>query len=250
MLFKQLFEPDSSTYSYLLACPDTGECVIIDPVLDTAERDLSVLQAHDLTLTYTLDTHIHADHLSGARRLKKLTGSKIVYPAIDELPCADIGVQEGDVFRVGNIEIHPLFTPGHTDHHHAYLIHTPVQSLLFSGDALMIDGVGRTDFQSGDSATLYKSIQQKFFSLPDETLVYPCHDYENRHVSSILQEKERNKHIASKSLEQFIETMDKLDLPYPRKIDFAVPGNLQCGECPEQVPEQYRGPCARFDQGE
>lgn len=249
MLFIQLFEPDSSTYSYLLACPDTGECAIIDPVLDTAERDLCVLQAHDLKLTYTLDTHIHADHLSGARRLKTLTGSKIVYPAIDELPCADIGVQEGEVFRVGNIELHPLFTPGHTDHHHAYLIHTPAHSLLFSGDALMIDGVGRTDFQSGDSAMLYKTIQQKFFTLPGETLVYPCHDYENRHVSSISQEKERNKHIASKTLEEFVETMNKLDLPYPRKIDFAVPGNQQCGECPEQVPEQYRGPCARFDQG-
>ena len=250
MLFKQLFEPDSSTYSYLLACPDTGECAIIDPVLDTAERDLSVLQANDLKLTYTIDTHIHADHLSGAKRLKALAGSKIVYPAIDKLSCVDIGVQEGKVFRIGNIELHPLFTPGHTDNHHAYLVHTPVHSLLFSGDALMIDGVGRTDFQSGDSATLYKSIQQKFFTLPDETLVYPCHDYENRHVSSVAQEKQRNKHIAKKSLEEFIEIMDNLNLPYPRKIDFAVPGNQQCGQCPENIPDKYSGPCAKFDQGE
>lgn len=250
MLFKQLFEPDSSTYSYLLACPDTGECAIIDPVLDTAERDLAVLKAHDLRLTYTIDTHIHADHLSGAKRLKALTESKIVYPAIDKLACADIGIKEGEVFRIGNIELHPLFTPGHTDNHHAYLVHTPVQSLLFSGDALMIDGVGRTDFQSGDSATLYKSIQQKFFTLPDETLVYPCHDYENRHVSSVAQEKERNKHIGGKSLEEFIETMNNLNLPYPRKIDFAVPGNQQCGQCPKQVPEKFRGPCEKFDQGD
>lgn len=250
MLFKQLFEPDSSTYSYLIACPETGECAIIDPVLDTAERDLSVLQSLGLNLTYTVDTHIHADHLSGARRLKALTGSKIVYPAIDELACSDIGVQEGIPFKIGNVELHPLFTPGHTNHHHAYLIHTPVQSMLFSGDALMIDGVGRTDFQSGDSATLYKSIQQKFFTLPDETLVYPCHDYEQRRISSIAQEKARNKHIAGKTAQEFIDTMANLNLPYPRKIDFAVPGNERCGECPDNVPEQYRGPCAKFDQGE
>ena len=250
MLFKQLFEPDSSTYSYLIACPDTGECAIIDPVLDTAERDLSVLQSLDLKLTYTIDTHIHADHLSGARRLKALTDSKIVYPAIDELPCADIGLQEGTSFNIGNIELHPLFTPGHTDHHHAYLIHTPVQSMLFSGDALMIDGVGRTDFQSGDSETLYNSIQQKFFSLPEETLVYPCHDYNQRQITTIGQEKARNKHIGGKSLEEFIEIMQSLNLPYPRKIDFAVPGNQQCGECPEDIPEKYQGPCAKYDQGD
>jgi len=250
MLFKQLFEPDSSTYSYLIACPDTGECAIIDPVLDTAERDLSVLQSLDLKLTYTIDTHIHADHLSGARRLKALTDSKIADPAIDELPCADIGLQEGTSFNIGNIELHPLFTPGHTDHHHAYLIHTPVQSMLFSGDALMIDGVGRTDFQSGDTETLYNSIQQKFFSLPDETLVYPCHDYNQRQITTIGQEKARNKHIGGKSLEEFIEIMQSLNLPYPRKIDFAVPGNQQCGECPEDIPEKYRGPCAKYDQGD
>ena len=250
MLFKQLFEPDSSTYSYLIACPDTGECAIIDPVIDTVERDLSVLQSLDLTLSYTVDTHIHADHLSGARRLKSLVGSKIAYPAIDELPCADIGLQEGTPFKLGNIELHPLFTPGHTDHHHAYLINSPVHTMLFSGDALLIDGVGRTDFQSGDSKTLYNSIQQKFFSLPDDTLVYPCHDYNQRRISTIAQEKERNQHIGGKSLEEFIVIMDELDLPYPRKIDFAVPGNEQCGQCPDNVPEKYRGPCAKYDQGE
>ena len=250
MLFRQLFEPDSSTFTYLVSCPDSGETAIIDPVLDTVERDLSVLQSLGLKLSYTIDTHIHADHLTGARRLKARTGSKTCYPAIDALPCADIGLQEGKPFRVGNIEIHPLFTPGHTDHHHGYLIHTPVHSLLFSGDALLIDGVGRTDFQSGDTETLYKSIQQKYFTLPDDTLVYPCHDYENRRVSNIAQEKARNAHIgAAKTLEEFKLIMDNLDLPYPRKIDFAVPGNEQCGQCPDNVPEKFRGPCANHDQG-
>ena len=250
MLFRQLIEPDSSTYSYIISCPDTGATAIIDPVLDTVERDLSVLQSLGLTLTCTIDTHIHADHLSGAWRLKSLTGSKICYPAIDNLPCADVGLQEGVPFRVGNVAIHPLFTPGHTNHHHGYVIHTPVVSMLFSGDALLIDGVGRTDFQSGDTETLYKSIQQKYFTLPDDTLVYPCHDYNNRHVSTIAQEKARNEHIGgAKTLEQFKTIMDNLNLPYPRKIDFAVPGNEKCGQCPDDVPEQYRGPCARHDQG-
>lgn len=250
MLFRQLYEPDSSTYSYLIACSDSGACAIIDPVLDSAERDLGILHSLNLTLTCTIDTHIHADHLSGARRLQALTGSRIAYPAMDELPCADIGLQEGVPLQIGTIELHPLFTPGHTDHHHAYLLHTPVHSMLFSGDALLIDGVGRTDFQSGDSRTLYRSIQQKFFTLPDDTLVYPCHDYQQRRVSTIAQERARNQHIGGRSLEEFVEIMDNLNLPYPRKIDFAVPGNLQCGQCPEDIPEQYRGPCARYDQGE
>lgn len=249
MIFRQLVEPDSCTYSYILSCPDTGTTAIIDPVLDTVERDLGMLQSLGLKLDYTIDTHIHADHLSGAARLKSLTGCKICYPAIDDLPCADIGMQEGKTFNVGNIELHPLFTPGHTDHHHGYVIHTPVHSMLFSGDALLIDGVGRTDFQSGDSETLYNSIQQKYFSLPDDTLVYPCHDYTNKRVSTIAQEKLRNEHIGGKSLDEFVKIMDELDLPYPRKIDFAVPGNEQCGQCPDNVPDKYKGPCAMHDQG-
>jgi glyoxylase-like metal-dependent hydrolase (beta-lactamase superfamily II) len=250
MLFRQLQDPDSCTFTYLLSCPDTGETVLIDPVLDTVDRDLIVLRELGLTLNYTLDTHIHADHLTGARRLKELAGSRIAYPAIDELPCADIGVREGRAFRVGNIEIHPLFTPGHTDHHHAYLIDDGTHRLLFTGDALLIDACGRTDFQSGDAATLYRSIHDKFFSLPDETLVYPCHDYDGRRISSIGQEKTRNPRLGNgKTLEEFVAIMDGMDLPYPRKIDFAVPGNQRCGECPPDVPPEYRAPCQRHEQG-
>jgi sulfur dioxygenase len=224
--------------------------VLIDPVLDTVDRDLQILNSMGLTLSYTLDTHIHADHLSGAHRLKSLVGSKIAYPAIDSLPCADIGVEEGAVFRVGRIEIHPLFTPGHTDHHHAYLIDNGTQAMLFSGDALLIDSCGRTDFQSGDATTLYHSIHDKFFTLPDETLVYPCHDYEGRFVTTIVQEKQRNPRLGqNRSLQEFVSIMDNMQLPYPRKIDFAVPGNKLCGICPENVPEKYRGPCTKNDQG-
>lgn len=250
MLFRQWQEPDSCTFTYLLSCPDTGETVLIDPVLDTVDRDLRLLQELGLKLTYTLDTHIHADHLTGARRLKELAGSRIVYPAIDDLPCADIGVSEGRAFRVGNIEIHPLFTPGHTDHHHAYLIDDGTHRLLFTGDALLIDACGRTDFQSGDAATLYRSIHTKFFSLPDETLVYPCHDYDGRRISTIGQEKARNPRLGNgKTLEEFVAIMNGMDLPYPRKIDFAVPGNQRCGECPPDVPPEYSAPCQRHEQG-
>jgi glyoxylase-like metal-dependent hydrolase (beta-lactamase superfamily II) len=250
MLFRQWLEPDSCTYTYLLSCPQSGETVLIDPVLDTVERDLQKLQELGLKLTYTLDTHIHADHLSGAKRLRAATGCRVAYPALDELPCADLGVEEGKVFRVGGVEIHPLFTPGHTDHHHAYLVDNATHKMLFSGDALLIEACGRTDFQSGDAATLYASIHDKFFSLPDDTLVYPCHDYEQRFVTTIAQEKQRNPRLGKgKTQEEFVAIMDGMDLPYPRKIDFAVPGNQLCGECPDSVPEEFRGPCGKGDQG-
>ncbi len=250
MIFKQLFETDSSTYTYLLACPKSREAILIDPVFSTVERDLQVLRDRDLKLVATLETHVHADHLSGGKRLKQRTGSQIMCPAMLALPCADVGIQEGQPIVVGSIELHPLFTPGHTDHHHAYLFESPMHKLLFTGDALLIDACGRTDFQSGNADDLYNSIHNKFFSLPDETLVYPAHDYEQRHVSSIAQEKARNPRLGKgRPKEDFVALMDGLDLPYPRKMAFAVPGNEACGSCPENVPPELRGPCAASDQG-
>jgi glyoxylase-like metal-dependent hydrolase (beta-lactamase superfamily II) len=248
MLFKQLFEPDSCTFTYLMACEETGECVLIDPVIDTVTRDLELLRELGLSLTYTLETHIHADHLSGAKKLRQFSGSKIAVPAMDNLCCADIGVREGEPFRVGNLELHPLFTPGHTANHHAYLFENAMHSCLFCGDALLIEACGRTDFQSGDAGLLYDSIMQKFYSLPDETLVYAAHDYENRRITTIAQEKLRNPRIRLETTrEEFMAIMNGLDLPYPRKIDFAVPGNERCGECPDNIPEEYRGPCDVHD---
>ena len=244
MIFRQLFEVDSSTFTYLLSCETTGETALIDPVLDTVDRDLKVLDEMGLKLSYAIDTHFHADHLTGSGRLREITGCKIANPAVEMPDCADIGLKEGEVFNIGAIELHPLFTPGHTSHHHSYRVNDGTHNLLFTGDALLIDGCGRTDFQSGDSATLYRSITGKLFTLPDETLVYPAHDYNGRRVSSVGQEKARNAQIGGgKSEPEFIETMAGLDLPYPRKIDFAVPGNQQCGRCPDNVPEQYRKPC-------
>ncbi len=250
MLFKQLFESDSSTYTYLLSCPDTGVTALIDPVLDTVDRDLALLQQLGLKLDYTIDTHVHADHLTGALRLRELSGSRIAYPAMVEAVCVDIGLREKEPFHLGNLVIQPLFSPGHTDHHHAYLVDNHTHKMLFSGDALLIDACGRTDFQSGDARTLYRSIHDKFFTLPDETLVYPCHDYEGRYVSTIAQEKTRNPRLGQdKTLEEFVAIMESMDLPYPRKIDFAVPGNEGCGFCPETVPEEYRRPLCKHDQG-
>jgi len=249
MIFRQLFEPDSCTWTYLLACPDSGAAVLIDPVLETVHRDLEVLREMGLRLDFALDTHIHADHLTGSRKLKALADCRIAGPALDQLPCTDVGIEEGRSLRIGGIELHPLFTPGHTDSHHAYLIDNGTQRMLFCGDALLIDACGRTDFQSGDAGTLYDSITQKIFTLPDETLVYPGHDYEGRQLSSVGQEKARNPRLAGKSRSEFIAIMEGLDLPYPRKIDFAVPGNRMCGECPPNVPEELRAPCEIHEVG-
>lgn len=250
MIFRQLFEPDSSTYTYLLGCPKTRMAALIDPVLDTVERDLEVLRQLDLKVAYTIDTHIHADHLTGARALRERTGCKVAYPAVEKPDCADIGLTEDEALAIGSLLIHPLFTPGHTSHHHAYLVDDDTHKMVFTGDALLIEACGRTDFQSGDAATLYRSIQNKLFSLPDETLVYPGHDYDGRFISTIAQEKARNPRLGGgKSEAEFVAIMNGLDLPYPRKIDFAVPGNELCGKCPANVPEKYRGPCDLYEQG-
>jgi len=240
MIFRQLLDPGSCTYTYLLSCNDTGATILIDPVLESVERDRQLLQQLGLQLTYTLETHVHADHVTGAGKLKQIYGSKIVVPEMEQLTCADILVREGRPFRVGNIELHPLYTPGHTDHHHAYVVNNGTQQMLFSGDALLIDGCGRTDFQSGDPEALYKSIHTKLFTLPDETLVYPGHDYEGRFVSSIGQEKAHNARLGNKrSMQEFVDIMNKLNIPKPKNMYFAVPGNLLCGVFQDKDINKY-----------
>ena len=244
MLFRQLFDPISSTYTYLLGCEETRLAILIDPVLPTWERDLEIVRALGLKLTCTVDTHIHADHITSASKLKKMVGSKIASPALDKLPCTDIPLEEGRPFQVGSIQLDPLHTPGHTDNHFSYRLGDRV----FTGDALLIDGCGRTDFQNGDAATLYHSITQKLFTLPDETLIFPAHDYEGRRVSSIAQEKTRNPRIGGdKHLEEFVGIMHSLKLAYPKFIDYAVPGNKACGACPPGVPEKLQEYCDKID---
>ena len=243
MIFKQLFEPVSSTYTYLVGCEQTGQAVLIDPVVSVMERDLAVLSELGLKLASTLDTHIHADHITAALELKSKVGSKIAAPAFDRLPCADHAIEEGQPFVVGSVQIEPLHTPGHTDGHFSYRLGERV----FTGDALLIDGCGRTDFQNGDAPTLYKSVKEKLFCLPEDTLVYPGHDYQNRRVSSIGQEKNRNPRLGDqKTLEEFIEIMGNLHLPYPKFIDYAVPGNRLCGVCPSHLPEELEKYCQQI----
>ena len=231
MIFRQLFEPQSSTYTYLVACSDTREAVLIDPVLETVERDLAVLAELGLTLKYTLETHLHADHVTGTARLRERTGCKACVPDRSAASACDVAVRQGEPIRVGKLQIEPLYTPGHTDDHHAYLLRAEEGDRVFTGDALMIDGCGRTDFQGGDAGTLYRSVHDKIFSLPDDTLVYPGHDYHERRVSTVAQERARNPRLGGgKTVEEFVAIMAALNLPRPAKMDVAVPANRLCGE--------------------
>ena len=243
MIFRQLFEPLSSTYSYLLGCEDTGQAVLIDPVIVSMDRDLAEINRLGLTLAYSVDTHIHADHITAALALRNKVDSQIAAPAFDRLPCTDVGIEDDVPFRVGSIVLLPLHTPGHTAGHFSYL----VGDKLLTGDALLIDGCGRTDFQNGDADALYASVTEKLFVLPDETLVYPAHDYQGRRVSSIAQEKQRNPRLGQQRTRvQFRHLMANLNLPYPKFIDYAVPGNLQCGVCPDHLPENLEKYCGHM----
>lgn len=231
MIFRQLFEPVSSTYTYLIACEDAREAALIDPVLEMVDRDLALLDELGLTLKYTIETHIHADHVTGAARLRDETGCQAAVPEKSAAGHVDVPIREGEPIEIGKLRLEPLYTPGHTDDHHVYVLHAADGARVFTGDALMIDGCGRTDFQNGDAATLYRSVYAKIFSLPDDTLVYPGHDYQQRRVSSVGQERARNPRLGGgKTLEEFVAIMNGLNLPRPKKMDIAVPANRECGE--------------------
>ncbi|QSQ23690.1 MBL fold metallo-hydrolase [Pyxidicoccus parkwayensis] len=224
MLFRQLFDATSSTYTYLIADLASRKALLIDPVAEQADRDLTLVQELGLTLTHVFDTHVHADHVTASGLLRERTGAKVVGGAAGA-PCADLHVNHGDVVRVGALELQVLATPGHTDDSVSYFM----GDRIFTGDALLIRGNGRTDFQNGSATTLYDSITRVLFALPDETLVYPTHDYKGLTVTTIGEEKRFNKRIAGKSREQFIDIMDHLGLPKPKQIDVAVPANRACG---------------------
>lgn len=243
MIFRQLFEPLSSTYTYLLGCEESGSAILIDPVYPAWERDLEAINDLGLKLEATIETHIHADHITSALKLKQETGCRIGFPVMDNLACADFDIEEGKPLQFGGMVIEPVFTPGHTDDHFSY--HT--ENRILTGDALLIDGCGRTDFQNGDPATLYRSITEKIFRLPEDTLVYPAHDYQQRRVSTVAQEKTRNPRIGNgRRLEGFIDIMTTLELDYPKFIDYAIPGNRQCGVCPEDLPDRMDEYCAQM----
>jgi sulfur dioxygenase len=236
MLFRQLFEPISSAYTYLIACDRTGQAALIDPVLESVERDLDLIRALGLSLALTVETHIHADHVTGAGRLRALTGSKAGFPARSRAEFVDFTIAEDVPIAIGEVLLRPLYTPGHTDDHHSYVLENPDAVRVFTGDALLIEGCGRTDFQNGDAATLYRSVHDKIFALGDDTLVYPAHDYNRHFVSSVAQERARNPRLGGgKSVDEFVAIMAGLNLPHPTKMDVAVPANRACGEVSERL---------------
>lgn len=224
MLFRQLFDSESSTYTYLLADEDTRQAALIDPVLEQVDRDLQLVTELGLKLTHVFETHVHADHVTGAGALRTRTGCTVI-GGEQGAACADVQVKHGDTAQVGALTIQVLGTPGHTDDSLSYL----VDGHVFTGDALLIRGCGRTDFQNGDPSALYDSIHQVFFALPDETRVYPGHDYLGRTMSTIGEERRFNPRVAGRTREAFIELMNQLGLPKPKKIDVAVPANRACG---------------------
>jgi glyoxylase-like metal-dependent hydrolase (beta-lactamase superfamily II) len=225
-VFYQLYEAESSTYTYLVGDRDSKEAVIIDSVLETVDRDLKLIQELGLTLKYILDTHVHADHITGAGRLRDLTGAKSAMSLHSKVKCVDILLNDRDTLKVGKTEIQAIYTPGHTDSCMSYLIGNRV----FTGDALLIRGTGRTDFQGGSSETLYDSIHNKLFSLPDHTEVYPGHDYRGQTKSTVGLEKQYNPRVGNKkSKSDFVKIMSELNLANPKKIHEALPANLSCG---------------------
>ena len=228
MIFRQLFDAESSTYTYLLADETTREAVLIDPVIEHVERDLTLLQELGLKLTYALDTHVHADHVTALGTLRERTGCKTVLSEKAGVGCADRFVQDNERIEFGSQALIVRETPGHTSGCITFVLSDA--SMAFTGDALLIRGSGRTDFQQGDARTLYESVHKKIFSLPETCLLYPGHDYKGRTCSSVGEEVAHNPRLGgNRDVDTFIDIMSKLQLAYPKKIDVALPANLQCG---------------------
>ncbi|XP_062319490.1 persulfide dioxygenase ETHE1, mitochondrial-like [Osmerus eperlanus] len=226
LLFRQLFESVSSTYTYLLADTDNKEAILIDPVLETVGRDLKLIDELGLNLKLAVNTHCHADHITGTGLLKKRVLGLESAISKHSGATADILLLEGDKIPFGKHYLTVCETPGHTDG--CITIVMGDKSMAFTGDTLLIRGCGRTDFQQGCAKTLYESIHQKIFTLPEQCLIYPAHDYKGQTVSSVWEEKRFNPRL-TKTLEEFVNIMANLNLSKPAKIDIAVPANLVCG---------------------
>lgn len=226
---RQLFDPVSCTYTYIIGCHATGQAALIDPVLEMKDRDLQVLNEMGFELAYVLNTHCHADHITSGGAIRKERPH--VHTVISEASGAraDIKVKDGDAINVGEVKMQVIATPGHTDGCVTFLLQPSVgPAMVFTGDALLIQGCGRTDFQQGNSSTLYHSVHSRIFTLPEDTLVYPGHDYKGRLVSTVREEKLHNPRL-TRPLEEFVQIMADLNLPYPKQIDVAVPANMLCG---------------------
>ncbi len=226
MIFRHLIDPASATYTYLLGCKKTNEACLIDPVKTEIPAYLQLLKELGLNLTLSLDTHVHADHISGLAELRSKTGCKIAMSQESGVTCADYYFKDAETIKLGEIKIKTIHTPGHT--HDSYCF--KVGNYLFTGDTLLIRGTGRTDFQNGDAGTQYDSIFQKLFTLPDDTRVFPAHDYKGWTESSIGEEKAFNPRLNVGSKAAYIALMNELNLEKPRLIDEAVPANMHCGQ--------------------
>jgi sulfur dioxygenase len=228
LVFRQLFDPQSSTYSYLLADRLGGEAVLIDPVFEQAQRDAALIGELGLTLVATLETHVHADHVTGASLMKRRLGSRIMVAAASGADGADRTLAQDDVVAFGDRRLLVRATPGHTGGCLTYVLDD--HTMAFTGDCLLIRGSGRTDFQGGDAAAMYRSIREQIFSLPDECLLYPAHDYRGLTVTSVAEERRFNPRIGGEiAIGDFTGYMSNLRLAHPKMIDVAVPANLRCG---------------------
>lgn len=243
MLLRQLFDHETWTYTYLLGDEETGEAVLIDPVIDQVERDIKLMNELGLKLVYTIDTHAHADHITAAGLLRKRLGCKAVMSAAAGAEGVDVAVKDGDRVKFGNVELEVRATPGHTEG--CITLVTRDHEYAFTGDALFVRGTGRTDFQQGSAETLYRSIHDKIFTLPDDTIICPAHDYRGMSFTTVGEEKRHNPRVGDgKTEDEFVAIMDQLNLPAPKKLDIAVPANLHVGVVPpssmsgEPLPER------------
>jgi glyoxylase-like metal-dependent hydrolase (beta-lactamase superfamily II)/rhodanese-related sulfurtransferase len=235
LIFRQLFDPQSGTYTYLLGDPGSGEAVLIDPVFEQIRRDAALIRELDLKLIATLETHVHADHVTAAGLLRRRLGSRVMVPAESGVEGADVYLSPGAKIKFGRRYLEARATPGHTRGCMTYVLDN--ETMAFTGDCLLIRASGRTDFQDGSPRTLYQSVHTQIFTLPDSCLLYPAHDYRGLTVTSVAEEKRFNPRLGGmRSQDDFAISMQNLNLAHPKKIDIAVPANLKCGEPVEPMP--------------
>lgn len=225
MLFRQLFDKESSTYTYLLASRQGGEALLVDPVLDQADMYLQLIEELDLRLVLAVDTHTHADHITALGKLRDSSTCATMIGAQSRADCASAKFKDNEVISIDGVKMRALYTPGHTDDSYSFVM----DDRVFTGDALLIRGTGRTDFQNGDPRAAYDSLFNKLLQLPDDTLVYPAHDYKGWTVSTIGEERRNNPRLQVQSVEEYVEIMNNLKLPNPKLMDVAVPANVRCG---------------------
>lgn len=228
MIIRQLFDHDTFTYTYLVADASSGKAALIDPVDTKLELYLRLLEELDLILVAALDTHVHADHVTALGALREQTGCDSCIGKQSAVDCASRLLTDGDTIEIGALTLQALYTPGHTDD--SYCFYVPAEQVLFTGDTLLIRGSGRTDFQNGDPEQLYHSLYSRLLALPDETIVYPGHDYQGLSQSTLLEEQRNNPRLQCINQSEFVEMMHALKIPQPKHIDIAVPANRACGQ--------------------